>query len=533
MALWGLSFVCPSSGMLVVPSSKVTGADSVANRDLPNHVAALRGAGERFAAPSAEASTANPFLARAAALAVGVTVCALAKRPRAKGRERSGVPGFSGNYRVCAIARRSAEDGAAEGVEADEAAKLKADAEAKKADEAAKLKAEDARWAKLRADDDAKKAQEEVQKAEEEVKKKTEEAAPPSGATGSAEDPLLEEARAAAEAARYQLEAAKLRAEILAMETGAAQDRLQARAVRLLGSADAVGIGQAEMVARFKESEDLSLTDEQANRLALAVGQGQSAKSAAFNLAPVPIFFRFADLASEAFDRELKSIESEMRVIREEAARQVAQMEAQERQRVAAETNRSQQQSSSTSDSSSSGGNNQTEEVVNEDLSTQTRILGALAYLLPLAEGFKFAIPLITMFPPLALVLGPVAIVAVGLNALPFGTLLVFVAFIFLAQSKENVPRLIRFNLEQAVLLDIALTLPGLILAALEQSGSADAVLIGGGLTFIGLLAACLYCAATTLNGETPDGIPILGSTTKNVIDRQTFFEGGGDQNKK
>ena len=62
-------------------------------------------------------------------------------------------------------------------------------------------------------------------------------------AEGDVEDPLLAEAKAAAEAARLQLEAAKLRAEADEMRQATALAQRKARAVRLLGSEDVPGIG--------------------------------------------------------------------------------------------------------------------------------------------------------------------------------------------------------------------------------------------------------------------------------------------------
>ena len=62
-------------------------------------------------------------------------------------------------------------------------------------------------------------------------------------AEGSEGDPLLAEAKAAAEAAKLQLEAAKLRQEAEEMRQQTALAQRRARAVRLLGSEDVPGIG--------------------------------------------------------------------------------------------------------------------------------------------------------------------------------------------------------------------------------------------------------------------------------------------------
>jgi len=116
----------------------------------------------------------------------------------------------------------------------------------------------------------------------------------------------------------------------------------------------------------------------------------------------------------------------------------------------------------------------------NDDRSTGSRILASLCYLLPLSQAFQYAIPFASIFPLLQILFGPVAIVTLILNAIPAGSLIAFVVFIFLAQWKEGVPRLVRFSLEQSVLLNIALTIPALLLAGLELSagGASDGSVI-------------------------------------------------------
>lgn len=353
------------------------------------------------------------------------------------------------------------------------------------------------------------------------------------GTPADGEDPLLAEARAAAEAAKLQLEAAKLRAEAEELQKSAAETRLQARAQRLLGSTEAVGIGLMELMSRLKETESLDLTEPQAKRLAFACGQGQVSAEAeaklrqaeAFNLpnveelkqqaAPQPIFFRFQDLSSAAFDRELNLIAAEIRS---------AKAEAEQRERKVAEA-RARQEANDASAGSSQNVASSTQEEINDDRSTGTRILASLAYLLPLAEAFKFAIPLVTIFPPLGILFGPVAISAIVLNAVPFGSIICFIIFIFLAQWKEGVPRLTRFNLEQAVLLDISLIIPSILLGVSELAGGGGVVAWLGGFTFFLVCAVVAYCVSSTLQGQEPDGIPIISKTTKNVVDRQSFFD--------
>lgn len=110
---------------------------------------------------------------------------------------------------------------------------------------------------------------------------------------------------------------------------------------------------------------------------------------------------------------------------------------------------------------------------MNDDRSLGPRLTGSLAYILPLTEAFKFMLPLVQQFPPLGVIFGPITLLTVLLNTIPFIPLILFVTFIIFAQVKD-IPRLVRFNLEQAVLIDMALTLPSFILSTLEFSGNLE-----------------------------------------------------------
>eukprot|EP00931_Biecheleriopsis_adriatica_P105996 TRINITY_DN80515_c0_g1_i1.p1 TRINITY_DN80515_c0_g1~~TRINITY_DN80515_c0_g1_i1.p1 ORF type:complete len:478 (+),score=110.29 TRINITY_DN80515_c0_g1_i1:66-1436(+) len=362
-------------------------------------------------------------------------------------------------------------------------------------------------------------------------------AASEEGKESAVEDPLLAEAKAAAEAAKLQLEAEKLRAEAEQLQRSAASARLKTRAERLLGSPDAPGLGLSELITRMKETEALELTEEQGQRLAKACGLGQVpedvtkelARAEAFNLpnveelrqkaTPQPVFFTMAELSSDAFDREVQLITTELRAA-EQAKAQAAEFE-----RKAKAANESAGTSGTEATSSTMGGVPPPGVPMageNDDRSTGTRILASLAYLLPLAEAFRFAIPLCAAIPPLGVLFGPLAILTIVFQAIPGGSLLFFIAFIFLAQSKD-VPRLTRFNLEQSVLLDIALVLPSLVLSGLEFSGQVEATVFAGAFVFFVTLGICLLCVSKTLDGKEPDDLGIISDTTKRVIDQNRF----------
>jgi len=169
-------------------------------------------------------------------------------------------------------------------------------------------------------------------------------------------------------------------------------------------------------------------------------------------------------------------------------------------------------------------------EVENDDRSFLICLASALCYILPLSEGLQFAVPLLQAFPDVAILLAPFALLTALVDAIPFGSFILFVIFITVAQMKQF-PRLLRFNMEQAVLINIALILPNLI--SLLGAGSGQLGLVGavGITTFLFVAAVVIYCVATTLSGEYADGLPIVSQTTKNVIDQGTFFRRDDDNN--
>ena len=233
------------------------------------------------------------------------------------------------------------------------------------------------------------------------------------------------------------------------------------RAVRILGSEEVMGIGLPELMARLQE-EGTELSGEEGLGLAQAMGQEE------------PYFFRLDDLASEAFDKKLSEIQAEKL-----KARQAAEAARREEERQAA----------ANAASSSASPASQADEVVNDDRSSfgafnwncivslfhylefsnmlintlqdsffparahicfrlnademqglGPRLGGSLAYILPLTEAFKFMLPLVQQFPPLGVIFGPITLLTVLLNTIPFIPLILFVTYIICAQVKDPWP---------------------------------------------------------------------------------------------
>mmetsp|Transcript_135350 Transcript_135350/g.432099 ORF Transcript_135350/g.432099 Transcript_135350/m.432099 type:complete len:470 (-) Transcript_135350:182-1591(-) len=312
------------------------------------------------------------------------------------------------------------------------------------------------------------------------------------------QEDILAEARAAAETSKLELEVAKLRAEVQEMESVRFQERRAARAQRLIGGDGAISVGAVDLRTRLQESEGIDLTAEQTRQLVAACGRSQEDGGQLF----------FDELVNEKFDAELQQLVSGIRAANFAEARQ-QQEEAAASSKAAAAAEPQQSSEASVPE--------------NTDTSTSTRILACLVYILTLADGFRIAVPIVMTQPIIAALFTPLALVSALISAVPFGSGILFLLFVTLAQNKE-LPRLLRFNLEQAVLLDVALVVPNLLVVGATEAGAPDVGFVVGGVFFVALLLVVGYCWSSSSKGEEPDGIPFVSSTTKNVIDRSSFF---------
>lgn len=153
-------------------------------------------------------------------------------------------------------------------------------------------------------------------------------------------------------------------------------------------------------------------------------------------------------------------------------------------------------------------------EQINDRPPTGTdKVLSILPYLFPLLDGFQFARFLLmdenAANNPFVAAL---ALLYIFYRSIPFGG---FVAFFALSTLSGNygINRLIRYNMQQAIYLDIALFFPGLIGALGSITGASIPKAItetGTDGIFIVLLITLGYCTVSSLLGVIPDKIPLI-----------------------
>jgi hypothetical protein len=103
-----------------------------------------------------------------------------------------------------------------------------------------------------------------------------------------------------------------------------------------------------------------------------------------------------------------------------------------------------------------------------------------------------------------------------------------------------KINRLVRFNMQQAIYLDIALFFPGLLAALYSLVGQglgfsippALAELGNDGL-FLTLLATLSYASISSLLGQTPDLIPLVSKASNDRMPTIDMFDDQGQYKQK
>eukprot|EP00904_Undaria_pinnatifida_P012314 jgi/Undpi1/8212/HiC_scaffold_25.g10682.m1 len=163
---------------------------------------------------------------------------------------------------------------------------------------------------------------------------------------------------------------------------------------------------------------------------------------------------------------------------------------------------------------------------VNDGAATAAdKALSALPYLLPLIDGISYAGHLFGAFPEQTTWAQPLAVVLLALRSVPFATLVGFFSLSALS-SNPQVNKLVRFNMQQAINLDIALIVPGVLGLLASASLGQDAYKLvplaeaGSDVVFVALLAAVAYSVLTSSTGSFPNKLPLLGRMNRENPDR-------------
>jgi hypothetical protein len=149
------------------------------------------------------------------------------------------------------------------------------------------------------------------------------------------------------------------------------------------------------------------------------------------------------------------------------------------------------------------------------EITAWQRLLALLAYLLPWSDGLPFGRSLYGLFPALQWLSLPALPIVLVQQAVPFGGFLLFLVLFLAVVRNQRVPYFLRFNVLQAILLDIVLVVLSLAFnLLLSPLGGNFAVRTLSNTVFLGVLVLVLFAAVQCLRGKEAD-IPSLSEAVR------------------
>ena len=143
------------------------------------------------------------------------------------------------------------------------------------------------------------------------------------------------------------------------------------------------------------------------------------------------------------------------------------------------------------------------------------RLLAAAAYLLPWSDAIPFGRALFGLFPALQWLTLPALPIAMVEQAVPFGGLLLFLVLYLAVVRNGQVPYGIRFNVLQAILIDIVLVLVGLVFQVLlSPMGGGFALRTLSNTVFLGALVLVAFGIVQNLRGKDAD-LPTISEAVR------------------
>ena len=143
------------------------------------------------------------------------------------------------------------------------------------------------------------------------------------------------------------------------------------------------------------------------------------------------------------------------------------------------------------------------------------RFLGLLAYLLPWSDARSFGRELYNLFPWIAYLALPATPVLLLERSIPFGGFLLFLVLFLVVVRNPNVPYYLRFNVLQAILLDILLVVLALAFnVLLSPLGNSLMIRTLNNTVFIGALVLVLYASIQCVRGKEAD-LPTLSEAVR------------------
>ena len=142
------------------------------------------------------------------------------------------------------------------------------------------------------------------------------------------------------------------------------------------------------------------------------------------------------------------------------------------------------------------------------------RPLAVLAYLLPWSAALPFGTSLYNLFPALQWLVLPALPLVMLERSVPFGGFLLFLVLFLAVVRNPRVPYFLRFNVLQAILLDIVLVVLSLAFQLLRLGSLGFAGRTLANTVFLGVLVLLLFALVQCLRGKEAD-IPTLSEAVR------------------
>ena len=172
-------------------------------------------------------------------------------------------------------------------------------------------------------------------------------------------------------------------------------------------------------------------------------------------------------------------------------------------------------------------------EILNDGKPTNSdKLFSVLPYLFPLMDGLQYGRFLLSAdgaeSNPFVVIL---AVLYALYRTIPLSGFIAFFVLNFLG-GNPSINRLVRYNMQQAIFLDIALFFPGLLSALVGFIAGGSNVALPAAITqfstdaiFVTLLLTLGYCTVSSLLGITPDKIPIVSPAVDDRMPTVDMFD--------
>ena len=97
---------------------------------------------------------------------------------------------------------------------------------------------------------------------------------------------------------------------------------------------------------------------------------------------------------------------------------------------------------------------------------------------------------------------------------------IIFIALTMVTRFNTDMNRSVRFNAQQAALLDVALIFPEIVATSVDETGGVPLYIVEGGANFVWYtyMSVVLYCVYTNLKGQRPNQVPYLSAVSDLMV---------------